>query len=68
MPTSVHVMRICRYGEGEAQCRYLSPTPDSTGQFTCAKVTKSTKSRVDDLVANGSTTIVGRADNCDGQE
>lgn len=68
MPSSAHVMQVCRNGAGEAQCRYLASVPNAAGQFICAKLNPAAKGRVDDLVASGSKTIVGRADNCAGQK
>lgn len=67
MPNSDYVLHVCRNGEGPAQCRYLTPVRDSTGQFACAKLNPATKGRIDDLIASGSSKVTGRADNCDGQ-
>ena len=66
MLASDHVMRICKHGQGDAQCRYLAEAPSARGQFACVKLNPAVKGRIDDSVAHGSTTIVGRADNCEG--
>ena len=68
MLTSDHVHQVCRYGQGPATCRYLSQLTGQPGQFGCAKLVPLVKSRIDDMVANSMTTIVGRGDNCDGKK
>ena len=67
MPNSLYVHQVCKRGEGPLECRYSTMLPDRPGQFSCARLNPAAKDRIDDLVANGSRTVVGRAVNCEGK-
>lgn len=55
-----HLTEVCRIGQGNACCRYLTVGPKG---FECAKNTN-LKSLFDSRVAEN--TMVAQGDNCDG--
>lgn len=77
---NLHVMNICKIGQGHACCRYLLADPQG---FMCAKFNdkptisladviigktqqKSVKDLLDERVVN--KTITARGDNCEGKD
>lgn len=60
--TSEKIEHVCRIGEGEETCRYLTL---SRGVWTCAKLNQGLKRMLDDRV--NAQTIRARGDNCEGE-
>lgn len=61
-PTDETVKTICKAGQGEWTCRYLTGTADG---FSCAKHTP-LRFTLDSRVGEGE--MIARGDNCDGMD
>ena len=59
-PTEEHVENVCKLGQGEKTCCYLTTGPNG---WSCAK-SSSLRQTIDERVASG--TMNAKADNCEG--
>lgn len=62
-PDSTWVNTVCKIGQGEACCRYLTMSPNG---WSCEKLEPSARRMLDHRVMAG--TMTARGDNCEGKK
>lgn len=61
-PTDAEVKSLCKIGQGDACCRYLTMGSDGWG---CAKLSRELRKQIDERVTAG--TMNAKGDNCSGK-